>query len=131
MAFRPGQSGNPNGRPKGRADKRVSWRAALEPHGDELIAKAIELAMGGDPQALRMCLDRLAPSIKPQAEPVMFELKGDNLTQQAQSVLAAVADGELDPITGKALIDSLSSIARITEIDEITRRLDQLEANNG
>ena len=57
----------------------------------------------------------------------MFELKGDNLTQQAQSVLAAVADGELDPITGKALIDSLSSMARITEIDEITRRLDQLE----
>ena len=127
MAFRPGQSGNPSGRPKGRPDKRISWRAALEPHGNELMAKAIELAMGGDSQALRMCLDRLAPPIKPQAEPVTFELVGDNLTAQAQSVLAAVADGELDPITGNELIDSISSMARIAEIDEITRRLDRLE----
>lgn len=127
MTFKAGQSGNPAGRPKGRPDKRTQWRKELEPKGKALIAKAIEVALTGDAQALRLCLERLTPAYKPQAEPVQFELKGDTLTDKAESVLDAIADGQVDPITGRALIDAIGSLVKVTDLDEIQRRLDALE----
>lgn len=130
MTFKTGKSGNPKGRPKGIADKRTAWRQALEPRGKELMTKAVELALAGDSSALKLCLDRIAPSIRPQAEPIRFELHGDTLTEKAESVLCAVADGVLDPHTGKALIDSIGSLVKVSEVDEITRRLDQLEGKD-
>lgn len=127
MAFKKGQSGNPTGRPKGRPDKRAQWRKELEKHGTDLVAKAVELALAGDSQALKLCIDRAIPAYRPTAEPVRFEMQGDTLTDKAESILAAVATGELDPQTGKALIDAIGSLVKVTEIDDITRRLAELE----
>lgn len=64
MTFKAGQSGNPKGRPKGSKDKRTELRELLEPHAPELIQKAVDMALGGDVSALKMCLDRLIPPIK-------------------------------------------------------------------
>lgn len=127
MAFKPGKSGNPKGRPKGRPDRRTRWREALEERGTELVAKAVELALEGDAQALKLCLDRAIPAYRPAAEPVRFEMAGETLTEQAQSILAAVADGQLDPITGRALIDAIGSLVKVAEVEEIRHRLDALE----
>lgn len=127
MAFKKGQSGNPTGRPKGRPDSRAQWRKELEKHGNELVAKAVELALAGDSQALKLCIDRAIPAYRPTAEPVCFEMTGDTLTERANSILTAVATGELDPQTGKALIDAIGSLVKVAEIDEIQRRLAQLE----
>ncbi|WP_085917694.1 DUF5681 domain-containing protein [Halomonas sp. CSM-2] len=127
MAFKKGQSGNPTGRPKGRPDQRAKWRKELEKHGAELVAKAVELALAGDSQALKLCIDRAIPAYRPAAEPVRFTMQGETLTDKAESILAAVATGELDPQTGKALIDAIGSLVKVSEIDEITRRLDELE----
>jgi hypothetical protein len=60
--FQAGQSGNPRGKPRGAKDKRTGLRALLQPHADALVKKAVDLALGGDTAALRLCLDRLAPS---------------------------------------------------------------------
>lgn len=127
MPFKPGHSGNPAGRPKGKADKRAQWRTALEKHGDKLVKKAVELALAGDSQALKLCIDRAIPAYRPAAEPVSFELSGETLTERANSVLTAVAAGQLDPQTGKGLIDAIGSLVKVTEIDDITRRLAELE----
>lgn len=127
MAFKKGQSGNPAGRPKGRADARTRWRKALEKDGDKLVKKAVELALAGDSQALKLCIDRAIPAYRPAAEPVSFELSGETLTERANSVLTAVAAGQLDPQTGKGLIDAIGSLVKVTEIDDITRRLAELE----
>lgn len=127
MAFKPGKSGNPTGRPKGRPDKRAQWRKELEKHGTDLVAKAVELALAGDSQALKLCIDRAIPAYRPAAEPVRFTMQGETLTDKAESILAAVATGELAPQTGKALIDAIGSLVKVSEIDEITRRLDELE----
>ncbi|MFU1517415.1 DUF5681 domain-containing protein [Vreelandella alkaliphila] len=127
MAFKKGQSGNPAGRPKGRVDARTRWRKALEKDGEKLVKKAIELALAGDSQALKLCIDRAIPAYRPAAEPVSFELSGETLTERANSVLTAVAAGQLDPQTGKALIDAIGSLVKVSEIDDITRRLAELE----
>lgn len=126
-AFKPGRSGNPAGRPKGVKDRRVEWREALSKHGDDLVAKAVELALAGDTAALKLCIDRAIPAYRPAAEPVKFELTGDSLTSKAESVLAAVADGQLDPQTGKQLVDAVGSLMKVLEVDEIRQRLDALE----
>lgn len=127
MKFAKGQSGNPAGRPKGRPDRRTQMRQAFEQQSDALTQKAIEMALDGDAAALRICMDRLTPTIRPQAQPVEFTLSGDTLTEQAQSVLQAVAGGHLDPLTGKALIDAIGSLVKVAEIDDISRRLEALE----
>ncbi|MBB3140214.1 DUF5681 domain-containing protein [Halomonas organivorans] len=127
MAFKPGQSGNPKGRPRGRPDRRTAWRNELEPKGKALVTKAVEMALSGDAQALRLCLERLTPAYKPQAEPVRFELKGETLTEKADSVLTAIAAGDLDPATGKELIAAIAGLVKVQEVDEIVRRLEALE----
>ena len=57
--FKPGQSGNPKGRTKGsRNQMTLAMEALLDGESEALTRKAIELALGGDITALRLCLDR-------------------------------------------------------------------------
>jgi hypothetical protein len=92
MPYTKGQSGNPSGRPPGIKDRRVKTRELFESRKTELIEKAIDLALGGDTQALRMCLDRIVPPIKDA--PVQVHLNGNTLADQARSVLGLAAQGE-------------------------------------
>lgn len=61
---------------------------------------------------------------------MQFELDANApLTQQARQILQAVSAGDIDPITGKLLIDSISAFAGLREVDELAQRLDALESN--
>ena len=64
MKFEKGKSGNPKGKPKGAKDKRTELRALLEPHAPALIQKAVDMALAGDTVALKLCLDRIIPSMR-------------------------------------------------------------------
>jgi len=100
MTFQPGQSGNPNGRPKGIIDKRAELRGLLEPHAKEIIEKLIECAKAGEPVALRLCVERLIPRVKSDTG-IIFELPegdidaGDNMLKIAHRVTESVACGSL------------------------------------
>ena len=120
-------SGNPAGRPPGIKDRRTVLRDQLDKHGDALLKVAVNMALQGDPQALRLCLERVMPPIKSTADPITFDLSGESLTEQAQSVLSAVAKGEIDPDNGRKLLSAIADVGRITEIDQLQQRLEQLE----
>src|SRR4051812_29118501 len=63
--FRKGQSGNPNGRPKGaRNATTLALETLLDGQATALTQKAIDLALTGDMAALRLCLDRIIPARK-------------------------------------------------------------------
>ena len=71
--FKPGQSGNPAGKPKGtRNATTLALEALLDGQASALTQKAINLALAGDMAALRLCLDRILPPRKDS--PVAFEL---------------------------------------------------------
>ena len=125
--FKAGQSGNPAGRPRGALGKATRWREALEPHGNELFKVAVDHALDGDMQALKLCLERISPPVKPTSDPVMFDLSGDTLSDKAESVLQAIADGVIDVDSGRKLIGAISDLGKIIEVDSILERLEALE----
>ncbi|MFO1352336.1 MAG: DUF5681 domain-containing protein [Gammaproteobacteria bacterium] len=129
MAFKKGQSGNPDGRPQGSEDKRTVYRKLLEPHAPALMQKAVDLALEGDTTALRLCLERIAPPIRAKDEPVTLALPVKaTLTEQGQALLRAMAEGVLSPVEAGALIGALAAQARLVEVDELEKRLQALEA---
>lgn len=125
--FKAGQSGNPAGRPKGALGRATKWREALEPHGDDLFKVAVDHALDGDMTALKLCLERISPPVKPTSDPVEFALQGDSLSAKAESVLQAIADGVIDIDSGRKLIGAIADLGKIIEITELEKRLAQLE----
>ena len=130
--WKKGQSGNPKGRAKG-SGKIAQLRAMLEPHAEELVQKARDMAMEGDSTALRLCLERLVPAIKIKDEPVSVDgLKGNaSLVEQGQSVIDALSTGEISPGEATSVMQSIASQARIIEVDDLEKRVTKLETKNG
>lgn len=126
--FKPGQVGNPNGRPKGSKNKKTLVAIALDAAAEDVTKAVIASAKGGDMQAAKLVLERIQPPMRPQAEKVQFDLDPTApLATQGQQVLAAVAAGELDPETGKLLVECLSAFAGLKQTDELALRIAQLE----
>lgn len=126
--FIKGASGNPKGRPA-RAD---SLRQMMEGSAEEVAAKVLEAAQAGDLRAAELVLSRCIAPVRPAHTPVTFTLdESAPLAEQGRSILAAIAQGEVPPDTGKHLLDALAALSRVAELDEITRRLDALEERNG
>lgn len=123
------KSPNPRGRPKGIVDKRTKLTQALADEAPAITRVVIEAAKSGDLQAASLVLSRVCPPLKANAERVQFELDPTlPLAEQAKQILAAVAEGKVDPETGKTLIACLSSVANIEAVAELENRIILLEA---
>ena len=64
MAFKKGQSGNPAGRKKGFQTARTRFKGMFEEAGIELVPQLIQLAKEGNMDAMKMCMERIAPKAK-------------------------------------------------------------------
>ena len=94
-AFKPGESGNPAGRPRGSRNKTtLAIEALLDGEAEALTRKAIERALAGDPQALRLCLDRIAPPRRDRPTP--FALPALAEAADARDAFAAVVRAVAD-----------------------------------
>lgn len=127
--WKPGQSGNPQGRPPG-AGEVAKLRASIAEHVPNIIEKVVEAAKGGDIQAARLLLERVLPPMKPTELTVPLALPDGSLTEQGRAVLAAVSIGELAPAQGAQLLAAIGALARVAEIDELTDRIEKLEAQH-
>ena len=125
-----GQSGNPKGKPAGSGELQ-RLRASIAGDVPDILTGLVNAAKGGDVQAARLILERVLPPVKPIEQAVELQLPdGDTLTAQGRAVLSAVAMGDLAPAQGAQLLAAIGSLARVTEIDELTQRIDKLEAAN-
>jgi hypothetical protein len=128
--WRKGQSGNPNGRPLGsRHRATLLAESLLDGQSEELIQKTIELALGGDTTALRICIDRI---IAPRRDrPTSFRLPPISMASDAVAAMGAVADavadGELTPGEAAEFAKVIDVFRSTIETAEFERRLMAVE----
>jgi hypothetical protein len=129
--WRPGQSGNPAGRPRGSgevAKARALIAKSIEDKIPALITKLAERALEGDTGAARLLLERIIPPMKQTEEATPIELGPGSLTEQGESVLQAIAGGAIAPSQGAAVLAALGALSKLREGDELERRIAALEA---
>ncbi len=129
-SFKPGQSGNPNGRPVGSRNKTtLAIEALLDGEGEALTRKAIELAKAGDMQALRLCMDRIAPPRKDS--PVAFQLpkmlRATDAVKAIGAIVDAVSVGDLTPGEADTLSRIVQQFSKSIEVADLEARVRALE----
>jgi hypothetical protein len=121
-----GQSGNPRGRVPG--VERV--RQLLDPHREDLIKKAVALALSGDTVALRICIDRIAPPPRAESAPVSIPsiaLAG-TMSDKARAIIDAVGASIISPDAAAVLLGAMANAVKIIEAEELANRIAALEA---
>lgn len=126
--FKPGQSGNPKGRPRGEVTA-TKLRKAIADRVPEILDSLMTQALEqGDVQAAKLLLERALPPLKP-AEPLqrISIPNGGTLSDQGRAVLGAVASGTLAPGQGSQLISAIGALARVAEVEALAERVKALE----
>lgn len=127
--FAAGNTGRPSG---ARNRTTMAVLELLEGQAEALTQRAVELALGGDTTALRLCLERIAPPRKDS--PVQFAMphmtSARDAAEAAASVLKAVAEGDLTPGEGAQVMVLVDSYRRTLEVTELEARVAALEMND-
>jgi hypothetical protein len=128
--WKPGQSGNPKGRPRGSRNRVTLVALAAMEEGAEAIArKVVGLAKEGDMSAARLVLERLVPPAKER--PIFLALPSTEtatgIAEAQHAILQAVAAGDLLPGEGTALAGIVEARRKAVETLELEARISALE----
>jgi hypothetical protein len=101
----------------------------LDGDAEKITRKAVDMALGGDGVALRLCLDRIAPARKDRsvAFPLPNLATAADAKEAAAAIVRAVADGDLTPSEAAELSKILDNFLRVVEATELEARLEALE----
>ncbi|RYE43700.1 MAG: hypothetical protein EOP21_07525, partial [Hyphomicrobiales bacterium] len=103
----------------------LAVEALLEGQHEALTQKAIDKALEGDGVALRLCLDRIAPSRKDA--PISFDLPAvrtaADAVEASAAVLVAVAAGEVTPDEAGRVMALLTAHKAIVEAGDLETRI--------
>lgn len=128
--FRKGQSGNPHGRPRGSRNKTtLAVESLLDGQAEALTQKAVDMAMEGDIQALRICMDRIAPPRKDS--PIYFDIPklegAADIVTATRAVVEAAAGGHLTLSETSELSKIIQSFGKAVETADLEERIRRLE----
>ena len=128
--WKPGESGNPSGRKPGSGEV-AKLRALIGNAVPEIVNRLVTQAKEGDAGAARLLLERVLPALKPVDESVVMTMPDGSLTEQGRAVVTAMAQGALTPTQGAVLLGAIGTLGKLTETDELLRRIEALENTNG
>ena len=104
--------------------------ALLDNEAEALARVAIDRALEGDPQALRLCLDRIVPPRNDR--PISFAMPKIGSAKDAAgamaAILAAVADGSITSGEAEGVTRLVETYVKVLEASEFEDRLTALEA---
>jgi hypothetical protein len=102
--------------------------ALVEGECEELMRKALQVAMAGDVVMLKFLLGRLMP----RERPIRLELPtmefADDAVEAHAAIVRAVSDGLISPSEAAALAALMTSYGRAIDMADVVKRLDALEA---
>jgi Family of unknown function (DUF5681) len=129
--FKPGQSGNPKGKPRGSKHRlTVLAERLMEDNVEGITNVIIAKALDGNLQAAALILSRVKPVPKGRrlsfSMPTGLGLAG--IATAFDAIMAAVGQGAITTDEAAALAAILEKQAKILEVDETQRRLAALEA---
>lgn len=128
--FKPGQSGNLRGRPRGSRNRTtLAAEALLEGEAEALTRVCIERAKAGDSTALRIVMERICPPIRERTIhiDVLPVASVADLPIVLDRIIGAVASGELSPGEGLTLSSIVLSAGRAFELGDLATRLAEIE----
>jgi hypothetical protein len=128
--FQKGQSGNPAGRCAGSRNKAtIAAASLLEGEAEALARKAVELALSGDPTAMRLCLERVLAPCRERA--LEFELppieRAADIAPAMNGVTSALATGAITPGEAGRIADVVDIFVRAIETRDFELRLQKAE----
>jgi hypothetical protein len=131
--WQPGQSGNPAGYRKGSRHKAsLLAETLLDGEADRITRRCIEMAIDGEPVAMRLAVERLLPPRK--SRPLAFRLgvlhTADDAKAALSQIIAASASGEILLDEAQVLSGIVHNFLRAIETAEIEARLCALEQAN-
>jgi hypothetical protein len=107
----------------------VAAAALLEGEAESLTRKAVELAMVGEPTAMRLCLERILPPCRDRT--VKFALppieSASDIAAAMKAVTSALADGAITPGEAATIAAVVDTFVRAIETSDFDRRLQKLE----
>jgi len=126
--FEKGRSGNPGGRRRGSRNKATLAAAALlAGESEALTRKAVEMALAGDPTAMRLCMERVLPpcrerTVKFRLPPIEGTLTGEtcrlssrDVSLAMNAVTSALAHGEITPGEAERIAGVVDTFVRAIE----------------
>jgi hypothetical protein len=131
--FEKGRSGNPVGRRIGCRNKTtIAAAALLAGEAEALTRKAVELALVGDPTALRLCIERVLPQCRERT--VKFALppieSAADIAPAMKAVTSALAGGLITPGEAATIAAVVDTFVRAIETSDFERRLQLVEADH-
>lgn len=133
--FRPGQSGNPQGKRPGSRNRAsvVLDKMLADDDGAAVVQAVLTAAKDGDMQAARLVLDRIVPVRKGRSirlDLPIIESAADVLAALSSTV-AAMAEGDITPDEAAVVVGVLETKRKAIETVELEARLARLEHQAG
>jgi hypothetical protein len=130
MPFRPGQSGNPAGRPRGARNKaNVFIETLLESDGEAFVYRLIEQAKAGNTRVLAHLMGIILP--KREGAPIEIDLppleKASDAPAAIACIISAVSAGDLTPDEGIILTRMVEAFMRTSQkVERLARNAEQV-----
>jgi hypothetical protein len=125
---RPFGHGNPGRKPGSKNRTTLVAAALLHGEAEQLLRKAVDLAMGGNLVMLKFLLGRMLPRER------LIELDlprmdfADDAVEALGCIMRAVSEGKISPSEGAALAGVINSYSHAIDMADVVKRLDALEA---
>ncbi len=96
---------------------------------DEWSANLQALKLRADLQFRRLA--KVLPDVKSSSERVSVAGMTGSLTEMGEKIIAAMGSGDLSTDAGTAMLSAMVSLVRVTEADELAKRVAALEEQHG
>jgi hypothetical protein len=126
--FEKGRSVNPAGRQTGSRNKATLAAATLlAGESEALTRKVVEMALAGDPTAMRLCMERVLPpcrerTVKFRLPPIESARTGEtggpssrDVSRAMNAVTSALAEGEITPGEAETIAGVVDTFVRAIE----------------
>jgi Family of unknown function (DUF5681) len=129
--WKPGQSGNPAGMPKGTRHRATMLAEKfMEDDAEDIVRAVVNAAKAGDPTAMRLCIERLVPVRK--GRPITFDLPpvetASDISKALGVIAKSMAAGELTPDEAGTVATVMEAHRKAIETTELEERVRNLEA---